>query len=222
MGSTALKAGLGRWQLVNSPFVVGVTGGIGSGKSTVCAEFSRLGITVIDADQVARDVVAPGGAGLAEVIAEFGPGVLAPEGGLDRGALRRLVFAEPRRRERLESILHPLIRARTRELLACVLSPYCVLAIPLLVEKDNYELLNRILVVDCPLEAQVSRVIARDNLTASEAEAIIRTQATREQRLAKADDVITNAADFESVKPQVERLHHVYLSLAESAGTTPP
>lgn len=206
---------------MNGPFVIGVTGGIGSGKSTVCAEFSRLGIAVIDADQVARDVVTPGSTGLAEVVAEFGPGVLAPEGILDRAVLRRLVFAEPRRRECLESILHPLIRARTKELVAQVTSPYCVLAIPLLVEKGHYEQLNRVLVVDCPLETQISRVIARDNLTASEAEAIIRTQATREQRLAKADDVINNAADLESIKSQIERLHRVYLSLAKCASTTP-
>lgn len=202
------------------PYVVGVTGGIGSGKSTVCAEFERLGVVVIDADEVAREVVLPGSQGLAAIVAEFGAGILNPMGSLDRSALRRVVFADPARRESLEKILHPLIRTRIREQVSRVLSPYCLLAIPLLVEKGNYDQVNRILVVDCPVATQISRVMARDNLTLQEAEAIIRSQATREQRLNKADEIIVNVADIESVKSQVERLHADYLAHAANLQTS--
>ncbi|MGH8596651.1 MAG: dephospho-CoA kinase, partial [Gammaproteobacteria bacterium] len=177
---------------------------------------------VIDADQVAREVVEPGTEGLRLVVAEFGSEILDVHGSLDRPALRRIVFSNPISRECLESILHPLIRSRTERHLTEVVSPYCLLAIPLLVEKGASEQIHRILVVDCPREIQIARVIARDKLTERDAEAIIRTQATREQRLAKADDVITNASDLESVRSQVEKLHHAYLARAASAPISAP
>jgi dephospho-CoA kinase len=209
---------------MSQPYVVGVTGGIGSGKSTVCDEFARYGIAVIDADVVAREVVQPGSSGLAAVVEEFGASMLDADGNLDRAALRRLVFGEPGRRDTLEKILHPLIRARIRELLAQVTSPYCLLAIPLLVEKGNYDHVNRVLVIDCPVETQISRVMARDKLTQQEAEAIIRTQASREQRLSRADDTITNATDLDAIRAQVARLHSTYLLASDSqrAHLTPP
>lgn len=199
---------------MKGPLVIGVTGGIGSGKSTVCAAFERFGIPVIDTDQVAREVVTPGSDGLAAVIAEFGEGVLNTDGTLDRAALRRIVFADPARRQRLEALLHPRIRARVRELVAQVKTPYCLVGIPLLVERGNHQQAERILVVDCPEEVQVARVMARDKLTEPEVRAIMRTQATRQERLDMADDVVINAGDLSAVQTQVETLHARYLALA--------
>ncbi len=197
------------------PFTVGVTGGIGSGKSTICREFEALGVPVIDADVVAREVVAPGTDGLSRVVTEFGPTVLTPDGQLDRRRLRRLVFAEPARRERLEAILHPLIRARIAGHLTAVQAPYCLLCIPLLIEHGGrtYDI-DRILVVDCPEEVQIARVMARDDLTASEVAAIMNTQASREARLRAADDIISNATDIDAVRAQVAGLHQDYLARA--------
>lgn len=199
---------------MNRPLVVGVTGGIGSGKSTVCSTFARFGIPTIDTDQVAREVVVPGSEGLAAVIAEFGSGVLTAEGTLDRAALRRIVFADPVRRERLEAILHPRIRARVRELLEQVSTPYCLLGIPLLVERGNHQQVERVLVVDCPEDVQIARVMARDKLTAPEVRAIMRSQASRQERLEMADDVVINAGDLAAVETQVAALHAKYLALA--------
>jgi len=199
---------------VSRPLVVGVTGGIGSGKSTVCAAFERFGIPVIDTDQVARDVVVPGSEGLAAVIAEFGSGILNTDGTLDRAALRKIVFADPERRQRLEALLHPRIRARVRDLVEQVKTPYCLVGIPLLVERGNHQQAERILVVDCPEEVQIARVMARDKLTEPEVRAIMRTQATRQERLDMADDVVVNAAGLSEIQPQIEALHTRYLALA--------
>ena len=198
------------------PLVVGVTGGIGSGKSTICAEFAHFGTPVIDADVTAREVVEPGTPGLSAVVAEFGAGVLDSHGLLDRATLRRIVFEDATRRRRLEEILHPKIRARIAEQIATLDTPYCLLAIPLLVENGSYTFIDRILVVDCPLEAQIERVMRRDKLTVTEVEAIMRTQTTREQRLAMADDVILNAGDLDPVRGQVAELHQRYLLLAKA------
>lgn len=199
---------------MSRPLVVGVTGGIGSGKSTICREFEALGVPVIDADVVAREVVIPGSPGLARVVAEFGPEVLTADGALDRPRMRTLVFAEPARRRRLEAILHPLIRERIAADLGRVQAPYCLLAIPLLVERGGGYRLDRILVVDCPEQVQIERVMARDDLTASEVEAIMKTQAPREARLRAADDIISNATDIDAVRAQVANLHQAYLALA--------
>ena len=199
---------------MTKPLVVGVTGGIGSGKSTVCAAFGRHGIPTIDTDQVAREVVMPGTDGLAAVVAEFGTGVLAPDGTLDRAALRRIVFADPGRRVALEGLLHPRIRARVGEHLAAVTTPYCLVGIPLLTGRSGHGYLDRVLVVDCPEEIQVARVMSRDKLTASEVAAIMGSQASRQERLAIADDVVTNTSDLTAIHAQVDILHDRYLELA--------
>lgn len=201
---------------MTKPLVVGVTGGIGSGKSTVCAAFERHGIPTIDTDQVAREVVMPGTDGLAAVVAEFGPGVLAADGTLDRPALRRIVFADPERRVVLEALLHPRIRARVREHLAAVATPYCLVGIPLLTERSGHGYLDRVLVVDCPEEIQIARVMSRDKLTASEVAAIMGSQASRQERLAIADDVVTNTSDLTAIHAQVDILHDRYLELARN------
>lgn len=198
------------------PLVIGVTGGIGSGKSTVCTAFSRYGIPVFDTDQVAREVVVPGSPGLAAVVAAFGTEVLAEDGTLDRAALRKIVFADSARRADLEAILHPRIRSRVQELIAQTTTPYCLLGIPLLVEHGNHSQVDRILVVDCSEAAQIARVMARDKLTEQEVTAIMRTQATRQERLDKADDVVINASELSAIQAQVKALHARYLALAEN------
>lgn len=199
------------------PRVVGVTGGIGSGKTVVCNAFAALGVPVFDADIAAREVVAPGAPLLQDVVAEFGTGVRGADGELDRRALRSLVFASDTRRRALEALLHPAIRARLAEQIARCESDYCLLCIPLLVEKGGYENIERILVVDCDPELQRRRVAARDNLTVDEVTAIMRTQATRDQRLAAADDIIENNGDLDAVLEEVARLHEQY-----SAWARPP
>lgn len=199
---------------IKKPFVIGVTGGIGSGKSTICREFEQLGAPVIDTDQVARDVVAPGSAGLAGVVELFGSGVLTPEGHLDRRQVRQLVFATPALRERLEALLHPLIRQETDARVRAAAFPYCLVCIPLLVERGGGNRVNRVLVIDCPEEIQIQRVMARDELTAPEVAAIMRTQASRQDRLAAAHDVLENTGDVALLRPQILALHARYLQLA--------
>ncbi len=196
-------------------FVVGVTGGIGSGKTTICREFAALGAPVIDTDQVARDVVAPGSPGLAAVVAAFGPEVLTADGQLDRRRVRQLVFATPALREQLEAILHPLIRQETDARVQAAGFPYCLVCIPLLVERGGGNRVNRVLVIDCPTEVQIARVMARDELTAPEVAAIMRTQASREDRLAAAHDVLENTGDVSLLRPRISALHARYLQLAK-------
>lgn len=198
------------------PYVVGLTGGIGSGKSAVTREFERLGIEIVDADIVSREVVAPGSEGLAEVVAEFGHDILDESGNIDRRKLREIVFQDERKRLRLEAILHPRIRDRIDEMLAAVRSEYAILCVPLMVEKRGYENVDRLLVVDCPEELQIARVMARDELTQPQVEAIMQTQATRESRLAVADDVVENSDTLEALRPQVDRLHQRYVQAAKS------
>ena len=196
-------------------YVIGVTGGIGSGKSTVCDVFARRhGIAVIDADQVAREVVLPGSDGLAAIVRTFGAEVLDGEGRLDRARLRAIVFADPAKRGALEAITHPAIRQRMREHVEAVTSPYCLLGIPLLAEGGKNPLIDRVLVVDCPEAVQLARVKARDNLTDAEVTAIMATQASREARLRIADDVILNDGDPAALAGRVDDLHAMYLSLA--------
>ena len=199
------------------PYVIGVTGGIGAGKSTVAAEFARRGVPVLDADIAAREVVAPGTDGLAALVREFGKMILSADRTLDRAQLRRMVFGDAMRLKRLEEILHPLIRRRLEEQLATIETPYCLICIPLLVEKKGYAWIDRVLVVDCPTETQVERVVKRDNLTAAEVEAIMKTQASREVRLGCADDVISNTGEESHLAGQVDALHRRYLDLAASA-----
>jgi len=195
--------------------VVGLTGGIAAGKSTATAFFERQGVPVIDADEVARDVVAPGTPGLGEVVAAFGTGVLTAEGALDRRGLRDRVFADPNERARLEAILHPLIRAEIRRQLDSVDAAYCVLAVPLLVESPALlALVDRVLVIDVSRETQVTRLMQRDGMTLAQCEAMLSAQATRQRRLEAADDVVDNAGDINALQSQLERLHKRYLELA--------
>ncbi len=198
---------------------VGLTGGIASGKTTVADCLAELGAAVIDTDVLAREVVAPGEPGLTEVVAEFGNDILQPDGTLDRARLRSLVFADKSRRQRLEAILHPLIRARTLQAVEAAedsASPYVVIVVPLLVETDFATLVDRVLVVDISPELQRQRLMARDSVSAAEAAQIIGQQASREQRLKAADDVLENNADTAQLREQAARLHAHYLDLAGS------
>ncbi len=193
---------------------VGLTGGIASGKSLVGAMFVKLGATLIDTDVVAREVVALGEPGLAAVSAAFGPRVLLPSGELNRPVLRSLVFEDETRRRELESILHPLIRQRTRAKLAELAVPYALVVVPLLVETSFGELVDRILVVDCPESTQLERLTRRDAIPRAEALAMLRAQVDRATRLKAAHDVIDNSGTPEATRRQVELLHRRYLDLA--------
>lgn len=197
---------------------IALTGGIGSGKSTVADRFARLGVPVLDADALARALTAPGEPALEEIRAAFGAKVIQPDGGLDRAALRRVVFADETARRRLEAILHPLIRARMLAWLGEVRAPYAVLVIPLLFETGQTDLADRILVVDLPEEEQVRRVQTRSGLDEAEIRRILATQAARAERLAGADDRIDNSGGLAALEAQVERLHRFYLGLAQAGG----
>lgn len=194
---------------------IGLTGGIGSGKTSVSDIFSELGVPVIDTDLVARQLTARDGAALPEIRSAWGESVMRTDGELDRDALRRRIFAAPEERRRLEAILHPLIRRQVVAELAALDAPYVVVVIPLLVETGNYrELLDRVLVVDCPESLQVERVRARSGLSAEEVSAIISAQADRSSRIAAADDVIANAANSRSLREQVLSLDAKYREIA--------
>ena len=199
-------------------FVVGLTGGIGSGKSTVADAFAELGVPVIDTDVIARELTAPGGAALDAIRAVFGEAVMQADGTLDRAALRRRVFADVAARNRLEAILHPAIRQRVELALARLTARYALVVIPLLVETGAYrDVLQRTLVVDCPEALQVARVMARSGLVRDEVMAILAAQATRAERLAVADDVILNTASPEALRAEVASLHQRYLRLAAAS-----
>lgn len=194
--------------------VIGLTGGIGSGKSMTADMFAARGIPVIDADVIARELVEPGMPALAEITARFGPRVIGADGRLDRNALRQQVFGDPVARADLESILHPRIRQRMRDRIDALDSPYCILVIPLLVETGQRDLVQRVLVVDAPEAVQRARVRRRDDLDSDEIEAILQAQTDRQTRLAVADDVIHNDSDLSSLEAQVDALHRTYLQLA--------
>ena len=193
---------------------VGLTGGIASGKSLVGAMFQKLGATLIDTDVVAREVVAPGEPGLVAVSAAFGPRVLLPSGEINRPVLRSLVFEDETKRRELESILHPLIRQRTRAKLAVLDVPYALVAVPLLVETSFGELVDRILVVDCPESMQLERLTRRDAIPRTEALAMLRSQVDRATRLKAAHDIVDNSGTPDATRRQVELLHQRYLDLA--------
>lgn len=196
-------------------YVVGLTGGIGSGKSAVANAFAALGVEVADADAAAHAVTARDAPGHAAVVAAFGEDVLSPDGELDRATLRRRVFDDAGARARLEAILHPLIATRLRDEVAAFTGPYGLLVVPLLLERGNARsLAQRVLVVDCPEDEQVRRVAARSGLAASEVRAIMATQLARRDRLAQADDVVDNGGPPEAIAPQVARLHERYLDIA--------
>lgn len=197
-------------------FVVALTGGVGSGKSSVAALFSSLGVPVIDADEISRALTAPGSPILDLIADAFGSRYIDNEGGLDRAAMRSLVFSDTAARERLESILHPRIRAEIQDRLDALSAPYAVVEIPLLFETGQTDVPDRILVVDLPEAEQVRRVQHRSGLAPDEVRRIIRTQAPRSQRLEGADDIIDNAGSRESLEGQVKRLHQSYLELGHS------
>ncbi|MFI4895190.1 MAG: dephospho-CoA kinase [Steroidobacterales bacterium] len=193
---------------------IGLTGGIASGKSTVAALFADQGVPILDADLIAREVLVPGSALLVQLFDRFGPGVRAPDGTLDRAALRRVVFAEPALRRELEALLHPAIRARTEQLAARLNGPYQLHVVPLLVETNAAARYDRVLVIDCPESLQWQRLRARPGLSEQEARAMIEAQASRTARLAAADDILLNDGDLAALRPQVAALHARYLELS--------
>jgi dephospho-CoA kinase len=204
-----------------SELVIGVTGGVASGKSEVTRRFEALGVVVADADLAARAAVAPGSEGLTEVVAAFGANVLADDGSLDRAAMRRHVFGDEAARRRLEAIIHPRVRASLRETCATAPGPYAIASIPLLAEgggREAYPWLLRILVVDVPVDVQRARVVARDRVDAELAQRMIAAQATRDQRLAIADDVIVNDGPIEALVEHVAALDRRYRAIAAALG----
>ncbi|WP_028107728.1 dephospho-CoA kinase [Ferrimonas futtsuensis] len=198
-----------------SAVLIGLTGGIGSGKTTVANLFADRGIELIDADIIAREVVAPGSDGLKAIVDHFGQEVLS-EGELDRSALRARVFNNPQELQWLNNLIHPMVRATMTERGRAAASPYALLVIPLLVENGLQSLVERVLVVDLPEEEQLRRTMSRDSNDRALVEKIMANQASREQRLAAADDCIDNGGDFADLNTQVERLHQHYLTLAGS------
>ena len=193
---------------------IGLTGGVASGKSTVARAFANLGVAVIDSDRIARDIVAPGQPALAEVVAAFGPEIIGEDGQLDRKSLRELIFSDSSRRARLEAILHPRIAAELHALAEAAGGPYQVLEIPLLLETGMQTQVDRVLVVDCPVEAQVQRLIERDGGTASDAHRIVAAQTGRDRRLAAADDVIVNDGALDSLDWSVRALDRSYREIS--------
>jgi dephospho-CoA kinase len=194
-------------------YVIGLTGGIGSGKTTVANLFAEKGITVIDTDQLARDVILPGQAALKNIHEKFGSEVISPDGTLNRAALRKIIFQDSAKRVWLEQLLHPLIRAEMQRQIETSTSPYCIVVIPLLFETEPNPLINRILTVDIPEEEQIKRAQLRDQLPAEEIATILKTQASRELRLQKSHDVIHNHGTIKDLQSQVEKLHQHYLTL---------
>ena len=193
-------------------FSVGLTGGIGSGKSLVAELFARRGVSIVDTDQIAHRLTGPHGPAMEAIMAAFGPQMANAEGALDRPRMRELVFREPDAKRRLEAILHPLIRTATVAAAEAASGVYVMLDIPLLVESGNWkERVSRVLVVDCPEEVQVARVMARNGLPEQQVRAIMAAQASRTARLAAADDVIDNSGSIEQVEAQVARLHDFYV-----------
>ncbi|WP_150137442.1 dephospho-CoA kinase [Candidatus Enterovibrio escicola] len=196
-------------------FVIGLTGGIGSGKTTVSNMFGRHGITVIDADIIARQVVELGSIGLAVIVAKFGIQILGDNGELNRNALRKHIFSHPEDRNWLNALLHPQIKKEMILQIQQVSSPYCLLVIPLMIENRLQVLCNRVLVVDVSKETQIARTIHRDNTDETQVKEILARQATRTERLSFANDVIENEYSDQELRTRVETLHNKYLALLE-------
>ena len=217
-------------------YAVGLTGGIGSGKSTVADCFAALGVPVIDTDAIARDLTAPGGAALEPIRVAFGEAAMQVDGALDRAAMRRRVFADAAARHQLEAILHPLIRQAVEQAIARLTAPYVLIVIPLLVQRQDRpegerlaayplrvktgayrDVLNRVLVVDCPEALQIARVKTRNGLAEDEVKAILAAQVSRDERLMAADDILLNTGSLEALHAEVARLHQRYLALAAAS-----
>lgn len=194
--------------------IIGLTGGIGSGKSTVAEYIAQLGVPVIDSDRISRELVVPGSPALGEIAAAFGPEMILEDGTLDRSRLRRQVFADPQQRRRLEAILHPRIYAEMRRRIQALDTPYCVLVIPLLLETGATAMVDRVLVVDAPESLQRQRVKRRGGMEDETLEAVLRTQLGRAERLRGASDIIVNDGDLTHLQRQVSALHSRYLALA--------
>lgn len=197
--------------------VVGLTGGIGSGKSTVATLFAERHVPIIDTDIIAREVTQPGQAAFTSIVKHFGSAILLQDGKLNRQLLRETVFKEAKQRIWLENLLHPIIRKKMEQQIHETQAAYCLVIIPLLFEVEFYSIINRILVVDAPEDLQIARAVARDNASQAEIEAILKTQASRKDRLSRAHDVIINDGKLEDLAPQVERLHELYLKLSAQA-----
>lgn len=200
---------------MTTAFSVGLTGGIGCGKSTVADLFAEHGATIVDTDVIAHALTAPHGAAMPAIVAEFGPDFARPDGALDRARMRTLVFSDATARERLESILHPRIRAATEAAGSAATGAYVIYVVPLLIESGSWrERVTRVLAIDCSENTQVARVMQRSQLSADEVRAIMATQVTRAERLAAADDIVDNDDGLEALRAQVERLHERYLALS--------
>ncbi len=198
-------------------FVVGLTGGIGSGKSAAAEEFARLGASVVDTDAIAHEVTGPGGAAIPEVKRQFGSAFVDATGAMDRTQMRDLVFRDPAQKQRLEALLHPMIRAESAWRIASATGPYALHVVPLLIESPGYrERVGRVLVVDCPEELQISRARQRSGLPEAAIRRIMDAQLQREKRLAAADDVIDNSGSLSAMQQQVRNLHETYLRLASA------
>lgn len=197
------------------PLVIGLTGGIGSGKSAAADEFARLGATVVDTDAIAHELTCAGGAAIPEVRRVFGDAYVDASGAMDRRKMRELVFGDPSAKVRLEAFLHPLIREESQRRIAAAIGPYVVHVVPLLIESPGYrKRVDRVLVVDCSEDVQVARVRARSGLNESEVRSIIAAQATRSTRAAAADDLVDNDGSLDALHAQVRALHRRYLQLA--------
>ena len=203
------------------PLVIALTGGIGSGKSTVAAILGELGAAIIDADEIAHRLTAPGQSGARAIGEQFDTGYLRADGALDRDRMRQLVFSDPAAKKKLEAILHPMIRAEVKAEVRASQAPYVVIVVPLLIETGAYRnLAQRILVVDCSEQQQVARVMKRNGFTAEAAQAIMASQVSRAERLGHADDVVRNETDLAALRADVVALHRRYLDLAQR-GSSP-
>lgn len=197
-------------------FSIGLTGGIGCGKSTVANLFAARGASIVDTDEIAHSLTAANGVAMPALLAEFGAGMLDANGAMDRAKMRALVFSDPQAKRRLEAILHPRIRAATLAAAAGATGSYVIFAVPLLVESGGWvERVNRVLVIDCQESLQVARVMRRNGLSEAQVKAIMATQATRAMRLGAADDVIDNNGDLAALEPQIALLHEVYLAFSK-------
>lgn len=194
--------------------VIGLTGGIGSGKSTVAQLFAAMGVPVIDMDMIAHQVVEPGQPALEQITREFGSDILDDKGRLDRRRLRELIFDSKDKRLRLEAILHPLIRQETQRQLSELDAPYCIVVIPLLLESQQDSLVDRILVIDVPESLQISRTKKRDDISSEAAQKILAAQVDRDSRLAAADDVIDNSVELSQIRDRVSELDQQYRNIA--------
>jgi len=207
---------------VRPALVVGITGGIGSGKTTVAKLFSSLGVPVIEADDLAKQVVVQGQPAYGEILKLFGPEILTPSGELDRRRLRERVFSDSAKRARLEAIIHPRVYERMSQELDCLETPYAIVVVPLLIESGGSEFVDRLLVVDSPEELQIARTCHRDGSTRAAIEKILAAQLDRGTRLSAADDIIENNASEESLEEEVSRLHRQYLTVAARVASEQP